>query len=123
MSILSAVTGMKPSGGSPGVYHDLEAKQCSVGLSRLERENLILPENQGVDAYQQYLPMPNAVYQFGDLRSPLSPLWWYRHNKHDLWRWKVHSYEVAVSNAEIHPIDCSALRLCQTAPRDFATLL
>ena len=74
MSILLAVTAMKPSGGSPGVYHDLEAKQCSVGLSRLERENLTLPENQNVDAYQQYLPMPNAVYQFGDLRSPLSPL-------------------------------------------------
>ena len=60
---------MKPSGGSPGVHHDLEAKQCSVGLSRLERENLTPPENQKVDAYQQYLPIPNAVYQFGDLRS------------------------------------------------------
>jgi hypothetical protein len=76
---------LKPSGGSPEVYHGLGAEQSSVEFAELGGFFKLLG-NRDLSTHQQCPPMPNAVYQFCDLRSPLSPPWWYRHSKYELWK-------------------------------------
>ncbi len=109
------VTGRRPRGGSREVCRDLEAQRCFQLESCVRKADEELSGVlEDVNSYQQYLRMPSAVSQFGDLGGPLSHPWWCRHRKHDLWSWKGHLGSTAGSSVEIRPIDYSALFSCQT---------